>query len=188
MIISRISKMGKNVLVISSSLRVTSNSAVLAHEIVRGASDAGNNAEFLSLAEKDLNFCTGCMACQKSHRCVINDDASAIAEKVKYSDVLVFTTPIYYYEMSGQLKTMLDRMNPIYGDDYRFREIYLVCTAADDDPQTPERAVSGIKGWISCFDKAEFRDVLFCGGVDQPGEVMSRRDYMEQAYLLGTRL
>ena len=188
MIISRISKMGKNVLVISSSLRVTSNSAVLAHEIVRGATDAGNNAEFLSLAEKDLNFCIGCMACQKSHRCVINDDASAIAEKVKYSDVLVFTTPIYYYEMSGQLKTMLDRMNPIYGDDYRFREIYLVCTAADDDPQTPERAVNGIKGWISCFDKAEFRDILFCGGVDQPGEVMSRRDYMEQAYLLGTRL
>ena len=188
MIISKVSKMGKNVLVISSSLRVTSNSAVLAHEIVRGATDAGNNAEFLSLAEKDLNFFTGCMACQKSHRCVINDDASAIAEKVKYSDVLVFTTPIYYYEMSGQLKTMLDRMNPIYGDDYRFREIYLVCTAADDDPQTPERAVNGIKGWISCFDKAEFRDVLFCGGVDQPGEVMSRRDYMEQAYLLGTRL
>ena len=53
MIISKVSKMGKNVLVISSSLRVTSNSAVLAHEIVRGATDAGNNAEFLSLAEKD---------------------------------------------------------------------------------------------------------------------------------------
>ena len=44
MIISRISKMGKNVLVISSSLRVTSNSAVLAHEIVRGASDAAEPA------------------------------------------------------------------------------------------------------------------------------------------------
>ena len=180
--------MGKNVLVISSSLRITSNSAVLAHEIVRGAADAGNNAEFLSLVDKDLNFCTGCMACQKSHSCVINDDASAIAEKVKYSDVLVFATPIYYYEMSGQLKTMLDRMNPIYGDDYKFREVYLVCTAADDDPQTPDRAVNGIKGWVSCFDKAQFMDVLFCGGVDGPGDVMVRRDYMEEAYMLGRRL
>lgn len=180
--------MGKNVLVISSSLRITSNSAVLAHEIVRGAADAGNNAEFLSLVDKGLNFCTGCMACQKSHSCVISDDASAIAEKVKYSDVLVFATPIYYYEMSGQLKTMLDRMNPIYGDDYKFREIYLVCTAADDDPQTPDRAVNGIKGWVSCFEKAQFKDVMFCGGVDGPGDVMVRSDYMEQAYMLGRRL
>ena len=173
---------------ISSSLRITSNSAVLAHEIVRGAADAGNNAEFLSLVDKVLNFCTGCMACQKSHSCVISDDASAIAEKVKYSDVLVFATPIYYYEMSGQLKTMLDRMNPIYGDDYKFREIYLVCTAADDDPQTPDRAVNGIKGWVSCFEKAQFKDVMFCGGVDGPGDVMVRSDYMEQAYMLGRRL
>ena len=180
--------MGKNVLVISSSLRITSNSAVLAHEIVRGAADAGNDAEFLSLVDKDLNFCTGCMACQKSHSCVINDDATAITEKVKCSDVLVFATPISYYEMSGQLKTMLDRMNPIYGDDYKFREVYLVCTAADDDPQTPDRAANGIRGWVSCFDKAEFKEVLFCGGVDGPGDVMSRRDYMEQAYMLGRRL
>ena len=65
------------------------------------------------------------MACQKTHRCVINDDATLIAEKVQCSDVLVLVSPIYYYEMSGQLKTMLDRMNPLYGGDYRFREKWL---------------------------------------------------------------
>ncbi|MBP0968695.1 MAG: flavodoxin family protein [Oscillospiraceae bacterium] len=180
--------MGKSILVISSSLRVTSNSAILAHEIVRGALDAGNDAEFLSLAEKDLNFCTGCMACQKTHRCVINDDATLIAEKVQCADVLVFVSPIYYYEMSGQLKTMLDRMNPLYGSDYRFRDVYFVCTAADDDETTPDRAVSGIEGWIACFDKATFRGKLFCGGVNEPGEIMSRSKCMEKAYLLGSRL
>lgn len=180
--------MGKSILVISSSLRVTSNSAILAHEIVRGAVDAGNDAEFLSLAEKDIGFCTGCMACQKTHRCVINDDATLIAEKVQCSDALVLVSPIYYYEMSGQLKTMLDRMNPLYGGDYRFRDVYFVCTAADDDEATPERAVNGIRGWVSCFDKAEFRDCLFCGGVDGAGEITSRPGYMEKAYLFGRNL
>jgi len=41
-----------------------------------------------------------------------------------HADVLVFATPIYYYEMSGILKTMLDRANPLYSSDYQFREIY----------------------------------------------------------------
>ena len=47
------------------------------------------------------------------------------------ADVIAFATPIYYYEMSGQLKTMLDRSNPLFGTDYRFRDIYLFTSAAD---------------------------------------------------------
>ncbi len=180
--------MKKNVLVISSSLRVTSNSAVLAHEIVRGAKDAGHNAEFLSLVDVDLNFCKGCLACQKTHSCVINDDASMIVDKVRCADVIVFATPVYYYGMSGQLKTLLDRLNPLYGGDYSFRDIYVVCTAADDDPATPDRIFGGIEGWVSCFEKAQIKGKLFCGGVDAPGEVMSRYNYMENAYLLGRNI
>ena len=180
--------MGKNVLVISSSLRVTSNSAILAHEVVRGATEAGHEAEFLSLAEKDINFCTGCLACQRSHVCTINDDMSMIVDKVKYADVLVFATPVYYYGMSGQLKTMLDRLNPLYGSDYRFREVYAVCTAADDAEGTENGVVSGIENWLSCFEDAKLKGVLFCGGVDGPGDVIVRHDVMERAYLLGAKL
>ena len=44
-------------------------------------------------------------------------------EKLRRADVLVFATPIYYYEMSGQMKTLLDRMNPLYSSDYAFREV-----------------------------------------------------------------
>lgn len=180
--------MGKNVLVISSSLRVTSNSAILAHEVVRGATEAGHQAEFLTLAEKDIHFCTGCLACQRSHTCVINDDMSMIVDKVKYADVLVFATPVYYYNMSGQLKTMLDRLNPMYESDYRFREVYVVCTAADDAEETPDGVVGGIRNWLSCFPEAELKGTLFCGGVDRAGDVVVRQDAMEKAYLLGARI
>lgn len=180
--------MGKNVLVISSSLRVTSNSAILAHEVVRGATEAGNQAEFLSLVGKDLNFCTGCLACQKTKRCVINDDASMIVDKVSCADVLVFATPVYYYGMSGQLKTLLDRLNPLYGSDYRFREVYIICTAADDSEETPNGVISGIENWLSCFDKAELKGTLFCGGVDNAADVIMKHDVMEKAYLLGSKI
>jgi len=63
----------------------------------------------------DLKFCVGCLACQETRRCVLQDDAVWIAEKVRNADTLVFVTPIYYYEMSGQFKTLLDRLNPLRG-------------------------------------------------------------------------
>jgi len=177
--------MGKNVLVISSSLRVTSNSAILAHEIVRGATEAGNEAEFLTLVDKQIGFCKGCLVCSRTHGCVMTDDASLIVDKVKYADVIVFATPVYYYSVSGQLKTLLDRLHPLYGGDYNFREVYAVCTSADEDEDAGAGVDMAIKGWTSCFDKAEYKGMLHCPGVNDTAEVMSNPAYLEKAYLLG---
>ena len=63
---------------------------------------------------------------------VLKDDVPEIMTKVKEAEVVVFATPIYYYEMSGQMKTLLDRLNPLYNSDYRFRDIYMIATAAED--------------------------------------------------------
>ena len=120
-------------MVISSSLRSRSNSDALADEFARGAADAGNEVEKVTLREKDIRFCKGCLACQKIGRCVINDDAPAIVGKMHDADVIAFATPIYYYEMCGQLKTLLDRANPLYPSDYRFRDIYMLTSAAEDE-------------------------------------------------------
>ena len=103
----------KNVLIISSSLRGGSNSEILAHEAEKGAIDAGNNVELLSLKCKYIKFCIGCLACQKTGKCVQKDDMAEMIAKVQNADVLIFATPIYYYEMSGQLKTFLDRCNTL---------------------------------------------------------------------------
>lgn len=160
----------KRVLIISSSFRLHSNSETLADEFARGASEAGNKVEKVTLRGKNIHFCKGCLVCQKTQRCVMDDDASLIVEKMHDADVIVFATPIYYYEMSGQLKTLLDRANPLYSSDYHFREIYVLTSAAEDETYVPERAVSGITGWIDCFEKARLADTVFAGGVNEPGE------------------
>ncbi len=98
----------------------------------------------------------GCLACLKTQKCVIADDMIEIAEKVKNADVLIFATPIYYYELSGQLKTLLDRCNPLYTADYRFRDVYLLTTSAEEGEEPSRRAVSGLQGWIECFGKARY--------------------------------
>ena len=177
-----------NVLVISTSLRARSNSDVLTERLIAGARDAGHAVEHISLKGKEIKYCIGCLSCMKTQRCVQKDDAAEIAEKVKQADVLVFATPIYYYEMSGQMKTLLDRMNPLYGTDYRFRRVYLLSTAADSAPGTDERAVNGLQGWIECFEKAEFGGALFCGGLNEPGEAANSSDALERAYAFGKAL
>lgn len=176
--------MSKKVVVISISLRAESNSAMLAEAFARGAEAAGHAVEIISLAGKEIAFCRGCLACQKSGACVIKDDALAIADKVEQADVVAYATPIYYYEMSGQLKTLLDRMNSLYSRPYRFRQVYFLSAAAEDEESVDSRAVAGLEGWVACFDKAELKATVFAGGVTMPGEAKGHAA-LERAFLLG---
>lgn len=117
----------------------------------------------------------------------MDDDARAIAELIKQADVVAFATPIYYYEMSGQLKTLLDRLNPLYGTDYKFTDVYLLSTAADTDPETDKRAVSGLEGWIECFERAHLAGKVFVGGVTDGGEIAGHEGLVE-AYATGAKI
>ena len=81
--------------VISSSLRRNGNSEMLADEFIRGAKESGNEVEKITLGGKKINFCIGCLSCQKTGKCVIKDDCAKINEKIHDADVLVFATPIY---------------------------------------------------------------------------------------------
>ena len=177
-----------NVLVITTSIRAGSNSDILAEKVIAGARDTGHQVEQISLKGKKIGFCIGCLACQKTQKCVLKDDAAEIAEKVKNADTLVFVTPIYYYEMSGQMKTLLDRMNPLYPSDYRFRKVYLLSTAAEEEETTSQNAESGLRGWVDCFEKAAFAGSLFCGGLTEPGEAAEKNKALEMAYVFGNCL
>lgn len=163
------------VLVIATSLRENSNSDVLARAFARGAEDAGHDVEFISLKGKKISYCDGCLSCQETGRCVIADDMAEINEKICAANVIAFATPIYYYEMCGQMKTLLDRANPLYGTDYNFRRVYLLSTAAEYDDSVPDRAIAGLCGWIECFPKANFAGSIFKGGVNEPGEINGSR-------------
>ncbi|WP_028518710.1 flavodoxin family protein [Ruminococcus flavefaciens] len=177
----------KKVLVISSSLRKNSNSEQLAVSFAEGAKSAGHETEVISLQDKEIKYCVGCLACQKTQRCFMHDDADAIREKMLHADVLVFATPIYYYEMSGILKTMLDRANPLYPSDYRFREVYALAAAAEDEEHVPEKAFSGIEGWVDCFEMAKLVGTLFCGGVTAVGEIKDNPK-LKEAYDMGRNI
>lgn len=178
----------RKVLIISTSLRNNSNSDILARECERGARDVGLDVDYVSLKGKDIKYCIGCLSCQKTNKCVLNDDVADIMAKVKEAEVIVYATPIYYYEMCGQMKTLLDRLNPLYTSDYKFRDIYMIATAADDGDTTFDKAYSGLCGWVDCFNKASLKGIVTGGGIDEAGSVNDFVDIKNKAYELGRGL
>ena len=174
----------KKVIVISTSLRAGSNSEMLADKFAEGAMASGNDVEKISLRGKEIKFCVGCLSCQHTGACVFKDDVPDIMEKVLNADVVCWATPIYYYEMGGQMKTLIDRMNAMYTKDYRFRDIYLLTTAAEAEDETPRRAEIGLTGWIDCFGKSSLKGHLFCGGVNDARDIEGNACLI-QAYEMG---
>ncbi len=176
--------MTKKVLIIGTSPRKNGNSNRLAQEFARGAKDAGHEVELIYLCEKTINYCKGCFACLKLGKCIIDDDANSINEKIKDSEVIVWATPVYYYEMCGQMKTMIDRSNPLYGKENEFTDIYLLATAADSGEYSMDGAIKGLQGWIDCHSQTQLKGVVKGLGVDSIGSIEGNHALIE-AYEMG---
>ena len=179
--------MSKKVLILSSSPRKGGNSETLAAAFAKGARETGHQAETVYLREKQVGFCKGCLACLKLGHCVIQDDAVEIAAKMHNANVLVFATPVYYYCVSGQLKTMLDRANPLFDTDYAFTKAYLLATAAEDEPGTVEGTEKAVQGWVDCFPRCQLVETIFAGGVNDVGEIAGH-PALERAYQAGKEI
>ena len=179
--------MSKKILILSTSPRKGGNSDGLADAFAEGAREAGHQVKKIVLYDKTIGFCRGCLACQKTQRCVIRDDADAIAQTMRSAEVIVFATPIYFYEMCGQMKTLLDRSNPLFPSDYAFRDIYLLATAADSAESSMDGAVKGLEGWIACFEKAALRGVVRGTGAAGAGTILQVPAALKSAFELGNK-
>lgn len=179
--------MSKKVLIISTSPRRGGNSETLAKEFEKGALEAGHHVETFYLHEQTIGFCRSCFVCQKTKRCIIHDDADIIAQKMVTAQVIAFATPVYFYGMSGQMKTMLDRSNPCFPSDYAFRDIYLLASAAEEEESTMDGTVNGLQGWIDCFEKANLKGVVRAVGVFAAGDIKENPS-LGEAYEMGKAL
>jgi len=111
----------QNILVINGSTRGSklSKSAYMARQFVRGAVSAGATSEWVSLIKHNLEFCNGCYSCfsKTPGVCSKNDDMKGLLSKIENADLLVFVSPLYYFSISGLLKTFIDRMLPLVKPD-----------------------------------------------------------------------
>lgn len=178
----------KRVLLISSSPRKNGNSDLLCDQFQKGANDAGHRAEKIFLAERRIHYCTGCGACANATRpCVQKDDVAEILEKMVESDVIVLATPVYFYSMSAQLKTLIDRSCPRY-TAISNKEFYFILTAADTNRAAMNRTLESLRGFTEdCLEGSREKGILLGLGVMGRGEVKDTPVYRE-AYEMGKQI
>lgn len=178
--------MPKNVLVISSSPRAKGNSDVLCDEFVKGAISAGHTAEKVFLKGMNIGYCTGCGYCvNRQGNCTQVDDMQQLKAKMMAADVIVLATPIYFYTVCAQLKTLIDR-NCFFYTQLSGKEFYYIMTAADDNTSATDRAIGELRGYLSCLDGATEKGILCATGVWNVGEIAGTK-YCKEAYDMGAQ-
>lgn len=101
------------ILAISCSPRKKGNTAILLGEALQGAQQEGAEAELYSVSGKTIEPCDGCRTCTKTGECHIKDDMQELYKKLLAADGIIFGTPIYFYAMAAQAKTVMDRTMPL---------------------------------------------------------------------------
>lgn len=102
----------KKIVILNGSPRRNGNTSALVKAFTQGAESAGNTVTEFFLDSMEIHGCRGCFGGHSSQECpcVQKDDMSQIYPAVKESDVVVLATPLYYWNMSGQIRTAIDRL------------------------------------------------------------------------------
>lgn len=171
------------IIAISSSPRKGGNSDVLCDEFLRGAAENGHETKKLRLAEKKIAPCLACYGCSESHTCVRADDMAEVFDELKKADVIVLASPVYFYSVCAQMKTMIDRCLV----DYRSltnKIFYLIVTAADPQHEAASETLADFRGFIRCLPGATEAGVIYGTGTWDKGDVYQHPS-LKKAYEMG---
>ena len=175
--------MSKKVLVLSASPRRGGNSDTLCDQFISGAQEVGIETEKIFLKDKKINYCTGCGACFGGKKCSQKDDMGEVLEKMIAADVIVMATPVYFYTMCGQMKTLIDRTCSRY-TDISNKEFYFIVTAAVDSQQAMERTLEEFRGFTACLSRPTEKGIIYGTGAWNIGDI-KKSSAMKNAYEMG---
>ncbi len=176
-----------NIIVLQGSPNRRGSTYLLADSFRQGAESAGHAVEIIDVAHENIHPCTGCVHCGYEGPCVQKDGVGSIRQKILTADMLVFATPLYYYGMSAQLKTLVDRFCAFNASLTRKRmKSALLAAAWNSDGWTFEALAAHYRALVRYL---AFKDMgmILGGGCGTPSMTAASR-YVRQAYELGKNL
>ncbi len=175
--------MKKRVLVLSSSPRREGNSDQLCSRFVAGAQEAGHEVEKVVLRDEEIAPCRACDGCRHTGVCVQRDDMAAILDRMLAADVIVLATPVYFYSMSAQMKTLIDRTYACWRR-LTNKDFYFILTAAVESRDRLGPTLEGLRGFTSCLEGAKEKGVLFGTGLWEKHDVEGS-PLLDEAFEMG---
>ena len=169
-------KMSKKVVIISSSPRKGQNSDTLCDEFLRGAQDAGHEAVKYFLEDIEFSSCKACYKCKTPEmKCFQDDGIAKILDDMIDADVIVYATPVYYFEMCGTLKMFFDRCYPIFRH-LENNDFYIILAAGSSCGD----ALTGLKSFIGFAKNPTIKEVF-----EVLGNAKSQNDTLKKVYDAG---
>ena len=173
--------------VLECSPNKNGSSNLLADCFRQGAEEAGHMVEVIDAAHANIHPCTGCVRCGYEGPCIQNDDIDQIRPKILSADMIVFTTPLYYYGMSAQLKILIDRFCAFNSSIQRkHMKSALLAVAWNSDDWTFEALEAHYKTLVRYLNLTDMGAVLGtgCGTLS----MTQHSKFPQRAYQLGNRL
>lgn len=178
----RTAKVGpKSVLIISSSPRRGGNSETLCKQFMKGAEESGHKVEMLNLNDYDIRFFAKTEYVRGEQE--DEDDAIRIIRKMAAADVIVLSSPVYFYSMTAQMKALIDRVYN-YEKDLQNKEFYYIITSTDREIEALEGTIIGFRGFVHCLYNGQERGIVYGNGARERGTI-DKKPAMQEAYEMG---
>lgn len=174
------------ILILAGSPRRNSNSNQLVKQFVQGAQERGHKVFLFDAAHANVHPCIACNKCGMDGPCIFKDDFEIVREHLIPADMVVFATPMYYFGISAQLKTVIDRFYAINGKIHGRKKSALLMTYAD----TATRKAEPIGTYFDVLWKYlgwQESGRIIAPGVWIEGDI-SHTSYLGQALELGRSL
>ena len=166
---------------------------------MRGAESCGHKTELIILGELKISPCTSCGSCQKTGKCIINDDMQLMHKKLLEADCIVFASPIYFCGVSAQLKSLIDRCQTLWSRKYILKHAlispdkgkrpgFFISTAGSKDyNKVFEGAIYAVKAIFSTLDIKYTGELLF-KDIEHKGDILKHPDAMKMAFEAGASI
>lgn len=173
--------------ILNGSPRKGGNTEVMANEFARGAMEAGHEVETLWVGNMDIKGCRGCFYCFANEgTCVQKDDMARVLESLDQTDMVVFASPIYWFDVTAQLKAVIDRMYARAKVGFHFNKTALLLDSGSDGVY--DGAISMYK-MMTSYIKWEDKGIIAIPDMDVPTkEAMKSHPRLKEVYEFGRSL
>lgn len=179
--------MAKKILVVHTSPRKGGNSSMLADKFIEGAQAAGNDVTRIDVGNAKINGCKACEYCFKHDgECVQKDEMQDYYPLLHEADVLVFATPMYYYNFPAQMRAFQDRMFCGIAKPFNIPETALLLCFEDKDITTARAAVESFH-IAADYCKQEVIGEVLVNNVYEKGAIEGNPG-LQEAYDLGASI
>ncbi len=174
------------------SPRSGGNTATLVSQALAGAASAGAETELVHIPSLSISGCHGCKYCKTHDSCRIEDDMQKIYEKIRSADGIIFGTPVYFAQMTGQMKLCIDRLYALITPEYTSRlapgkKAAVIMTQGDENAEAFTSIVETFR-FAMDFLGVAMVDPVIVPGLDAPSDAGRNPVAMDKAFLKGKEL